>query len=253
MTRHPCHAELDPASMDRGGQARNDCIGKQPRKKSKRIGRKDGGQYVREQFERRIFPCLGHTAVADVCKADVLAVLDAVKAEGKLRTVNMLLADLKQMFRFAAEREIIEHSPIELIQKKKIGGKDTRRERVLSGDELTALVKKLTTANLNRRTVLGLWLILATGCRIGELMGATWADAKPHQRTLQTVVDAHNVAHKSGAVQLGFIDTAERTWYLGAGTDFVVVEPGVQLRQIKFVIDQIVQCEREAARHDLFG
>ena len=179
-----------------------------------RIGRKDGGQYVREQFERRVFPGLGNVAVADVRKADVLAILDAVKAEGKLRTANVLLADLKQMFRFAAEREVIEHSPIELIHKKKIGGKDTKRDRVLSGEELAALVKQLPTANLGRRTVLGLWLILATGCRIGELMGAAWADAKPSQRALQAVVDAQNLAQKSGAVQLGFVDPVARTWYL---------------------------------------
>ena len=180
----------------------------------KRIGRKDGGQYVREQFERRVFPELGDVAVVDVRKADVLAILDAVKAEGKLRTANMLLADLKQMFRFAAEREIIEHSPIELIQKKKIGGKDTKRDRVLSGNELAALVAQLPKANLNQRTVLGLWLILATGCRIGELMGAAWADAEPLQTTLQTVVDEQNTAQKSGAVQLGFVDRLARTWYL---------------------------------------
>ena len=180
----------------------------------RRIGRKDGGQYVREQFERRVFPGLGHVAVEDVRKADVLAILDAAKAEGKLRTANMLLADLKQMFRFAAEREIIEHSPIELIRKKKIGGKDIKRDRVLSGDELSALFKQLPTANLNRRTVLGIWLILATGCRVGEMMGAVWADAKPHKRALQKVVDAHNVAQKSGAVQLGFVDVSARTWYL---------------------------------------
>ena len=84
----------------------------------KRIGRKDGGQYVRDQFERRVFASLGDIAVIDVRKADVLAILDGVKAEGKLRTANMLLADLKQMFRFAAEREIIEHSPIELVSKR---------------------------------------------------------------------------------------------------------------------------------------
>lgn len=64
----------------------------------KRIGRKDGGQYVREQFERRVFASVGDIAVMDVRKADILAILDAVKAEGKLRTANMLLADLKQMF-----------------------------------------------------------------------------------------------------------------------------------------------------------
>lgn len=180
----------------------------------KRIGRKDGGQYVREQFERRVFVEFGDVAVIDIRKADVLTILDAVKAQGKLRTANMLLADLKQMFRFAAEREIIEHSPIELISKRKIGGKDIKRDRVLSNDELKALVKQLPAANLNRRTVLGLWLILATGCRIGELMGAVWADAKQHQQALQTVVDAHNVSQKSGAVQLGFVDTIARTWYL---------------------------------------
>ena len=180
----------------------------------KRIGRKDGGQYVREQFERRVFPALGDAAVVDVRKADVLAILDAVKAEGKLRTANVLLADLKQMFRFASEREIIEHSPIELIQKRKVGGKDIKRDRVMSKDELAALVTQLPSANLNRRTVLGLWLILATGCRIGELMGAAWADAKPRQRVLQDVVDAHNLAQKSGAVQLGFVDPVARTWYL---------------------------------------
>ncbi|NCN97025.1 MAG: hypothetical protein GW928_06135, partial [Rhodoferax sp.] len=180
----------------------------------KRIGRKDGGQYVREQFERRVFATLGEIAVMDVRKADILAILDAVKAEGKLRTANMLLADLKQMFRFAAEREIIEHSPIELISKRKVGGKDIKRDRVLSNDELAALVKRLSTANLSRRTVLGLWLILATGCRIGELMGAVWADAKPQQQALQATVDAHNTAQKSGAVQLGFVDLQARTWYL---------------------------------------
>ncbi len=180
----------------------------------KRIGRKDGGQYVRDQFERRVFPKVGNVAIADVRKADILTILDAVKAEGKLRTTNMLLADLKQMFRFAAEREIIEHSPIELLQKKKIGGKDTKRDRVLSSDELAALVAQLPHANLNKRTVLGLWLILATGCRIGELMGAAWSDAKSQQDSLKAVADAHNEAQKSGAVHLGFVDLEARSWHL---------------------------------------
>jgi integrase len=180
----------------------------------KRIGRKDGGQYVREQFERRVFPDYGNVAIVDVRKADVLEILDTVKAEGKLRTANMLLADMKQMFRFAAEREIIEHSPIELISKRKIGGKDIKRDRVLSSDELKALVNQLPAANLNRRTVLGIWLILATGCRIGELTGAVWADAKLNQEALQSVLNEHNLSQKSGAVQLGFVDLAARTWYL---------------------------------------
>jgi integrase len=91
---------------------------------------------------------------------------------------------------------------------------DIERDRALSNDELSALAKQLPTANLSRRAVLGLWLILATGCRIGELMGAVWADAKLQQRALQVTVDQHNLKQKSGAVQLGFVDLEKHTWYL---------------------------------------
>lgn len=180
----------------------------------KRIGRRDGGQYVRDQFERRVFPAMGTVAITDVRKPDLLAILDRVKAEGKLRTTNMLLADLKQMFRFAAEREIIEHSPIELISKRKVGGKDVKRDRFLSSDELRALVRQMPAARLNKRTELGIWIILATGCRIGELMGAAWSDARPHQEEFQKWIDTRFSKRPSEGPKLGFIDLSARKWYL---------------------------------------
>jgi integrase len=180
----------------------------------KRIGRRDGGQYVRDQFERRLFPTLGEVAITEVRKPDLLAILDNVKAEGKLRTSNMLLADLKQMFRFAAEREIIEHSPIELIKKRKVGGKDVKRDRFLSNDELTALVKQLPAARLSKRTEFGIWIILATGCRVGELMGAAWSESVPHQDEFQAWIDTTFVKRPSEGPKLGFVDLAARTWYL---------------------------------------
>jgi integrase len=180
----------------------------------KRIGRRDGGQYVRDQFERRIFPALGEVAIKDVRKPDLLAILDSVKAEGKLRTTNMLLADLKQMFRFAAEREIIEHSPIELINKRKVGGKDVKRDRFLTLDELAALVRQLPAARLSKRTELGIWIILATGCRIGELMGAAWSGTEARQQELQSWIDTTFAKRPSEGPKLGFVDLEARTWYL---------------------------------------
>lgn len=180
----------------------------------KRIGRKDGGRYVREQFERRVFPALGDTPAADVSKAAVLAILDAAKAEGKLRTANMLLADLKQMFRFAAERELVDHSPVELIQKRKIGGKDVKRDRVLSDAELRTLFTKLPHARLSERTRLGILLTLATGCRVGELIGGVWNDAAFDMNELRASIEARNAAVNSGAMHLGIVDMANRAWYL---------------------------------------
>lgn len=140
----------------------------------RRTGRKDGGEYTRLQFERRIFPALGDVAAADVRKADLLAILDAVKADGKLRTANVLLADLKQMFRFALVREVVERNPLDTVTKRDVGGTEVERERVLSTDEIKALHTALPSARMGLRSEAAIWLILATGCRIGEAMGARW-------------------------------------------------------------------------------
>jgi integrase len=141
-----------------------------------RRGRKDGGEYIRQQFERRIFGPLGDVAATNVRKSDVLAVLDELTAAGKLRTANVLLAALKQMFRFALAREIVERNPLDTITKHDAGGKETERERTLSDDELKELAAALPHANMAARTVAGVWLILATGARIGETVNCRWAD-----------------------------------------------------------------------------
>lgn len=140
----------------------------------KRAGRKDGGKYTEEQFQRRVFPTLGHIPAVDLRKSDVLTVIDAVKAEGKLRTCNVLLADLKQMLRFAVAREIIPHNPLETITKRDAGGSDVERDRVLSVDEIKALAFKLPTAGMGARSLHAVWLVLGTGARVGELMTARW-------------------------------------------------------------------------------
>ena len=180
----------------------------------KRIGRVDGGRYVREQFQRRVFPYIGAAAIQDVRKADVLGLLDKVKDEGKLRTANTLLADLKQFFRFAAEREFIEHSPIELVQKRKVGGKDVKRDRFLSVQEIAQLKQILSSASLDKRTELGIWVIIATGCRIGELMGAAWIDAQSRAPELQKWIDSTYAERPSEGPKLGFVDLVGRTWHM---------------------------------------
>jgi len=173
----------------------------------KRIGRKDGGQYTTDQFDRYIFPALGDRAIADVRKADLLAILDTVKAEGKLRTANVLLADLKQMFRFALAREIVERNPLDTVTKRDAGGKETERERVLTVDEIATLAERIPAAGLNQRTAAAIWVLPATGARVGELMGAAWSGDG---------VDANALAQSDEAaeVKVGIVDMAARTWHL---------------------------------------
>ena len=89
----------------------------QPRLRAdgKRAGRKEGGKFTRDQFNRRVFPNVGQVAIEDVKRADLLAILDGAKNEGKPRTANILLADLKQMFRFALARDVVMRNPLETV------------------------------------------------------------------------------------------------------------------------------------------
>ena len=116
-----------------------------------RTGRRDGGEYVRRQFARRVFPAIGSMPVAAVTKADLMSILDGAKAEGKLRTANVLLTDLKQMFRFALERDFVERNPLETVTRRKVGGVETQRDRFLTGQEVTALARAMPTAGLSAR------------------------------------------------------------------------------------------------------
>lgn len=173
----------------------------------RRTGRKDGGLYTRQQFERHVFPHVGESAAAEVRKGDLMALLDTLKADGKLRTCNVLLADLKQMFAFALSRDIVDRNPLDTVTKRQAGGTDAMRERVLSPEEITSLAELVPNAGMNPRSAAAIWLLLATGARIGELMGATWKD---------TTLDCTSLAKLPGAesVKVGVIDLSARTWHI---------------------------------------
>ena len=173
----------------------------------KRTGRKDGGRFVFEQFERHVFPTLADVPFATIRRVDVLTILDTQKIAGKLRTANVLLADLKQLFRFAVDREIIAASNIDRIKKDKVGGADVERKRHLSVDEIRALSVQMLEAKLAKRTELAIWISLATGVRVGELMGATWID---HKEGADMLVEQGNRLD----VKYGTVDTANRRWYI---------------------------------------
>lgn len=147
------------------------------------LRRKDGGKEIRRMFEKDVLPELGDIAVEDVRKGHVIMVVDEIQARGVQRMAKMIFSLIRQMFRFAQDRDIIENDPTAAIRKAKIGGKDTERDRVLSEDEIRELYAKLPTAQLMKTTELAIWLCLSTCCRIGELMRAEWKDLDFDKRT----------------------------------------------------------------------
>lgn len=175
-----------------------------------REGRKDGGEYVRQQFERHVFPTLGDRAATDVTRLDLMAVLDAQKSAGKLRTANVLFSDLKQMFAFAVDRQIATTNPLEGLKRRRIGGKDTERERVLSDAELQTLWAALPASGLHPRSCSALGLVLATCVRAGEVMGAVWNDTGLDSTSIE---ELRRIAEQA-ETKFGLVDVNARRWYL---------------------------------------
>ena len=137
--------------------------------------RKDGGAFVESIYDHDVRPILGQMKAKDVRLPHIVQVIDKLLDRNVRRKANMVLSTLRQMFRHGLARGLVETDPTLGLSKKQAGGKETPVERNLSLDEIKELARGLAGSGLHPRMTAGLWLILATGARVGELLNAEWA------------------------------------------------------------------------------
>lgn len=138
------------------------------------INRKDEGKEVRRMFEKDILPSLGHLPIEEVRKRHITEVTDALLARGVNRMAKVIFSLMRQMFRFAVDRDLLEFDPTANIRKVKIGGKDVERDRVLNDEEIRQLNRQLPKAGMTFMAEAAIWIALSTCCRISELLEARW-------------------------------------------------------------------------------
>lgn len=143
----------------------------------------DGGAYVKRLFDVEVLPRIGDIYMAELTKADVLRVVDALLARGVERTAKVTLSWVRQMCGFAMDRGIIEVDPTARIRKSTIGGKDVERDRVLDDKEIAALASALPDSSLPTAATAAIWIALSTCCRIGEIAAARWEHVDLKART----------------------------------------------------------------------
>jgi integrase len=123
-------------------------------------------------------PAWGRRKVASITRRDAVLLIDGVRERAPI-TANRLQGVLVRMFNFAAERGILEHSPLIGMRKKA----EQARKRVLSDEEIRILWSALDIENMRmdiyRVSKLALKLILITGQRPGEVCGMTWDEIGP--------------------------------------------------------------------------
>ncbi len=152
--------------------------------------RVDQGSEARRAFERDVFPIIGDMAVVDVTKIQIQTIVDTMMARDVVRMTKRVLSDLRQMFGFAMDRDLVDADPTARIRKAKLG-KDGERDRVMSEAELTLLFKKLPASFMAETSQCALLIQLATVTRIGEVLGATWRHVDL-QRRIWTLPDTKN-------------------------------------------------------------
>lgn len=129
---------------------------------------------VQRMFAKDVLPIIGTINAQDIRKSHVTDVIDRIKQRGSVHTSRNLLKLMRQMFKFAVDRDIIEFDPTASLSVSKVTTKNSERDRVLSQDEIRLLKDQLPSAGLMPSTECATWIMLSTLCRVGELSKAQW-------------------------------------------------------------------------------
>lgn len=104
---------------------------------------------------------------------DVLELLDGIVDRGSAVMANRVHSLVKQLFKYAVHRQIVEMSPVQLLYLP--GGEEKPRSRALGDQELAALLANVDEIMKRApRTVAAMKIILYTACRRSEIGLARW-------------------------------------------------------------------------------
>lgn len=163
--------------------------------------RKDGGESVRRSMHKDVLPTLGSAKANSVRRGQVVAVLERIVERGSARQAGCVLADLRQMFRWGVAAGHLESDPTATLRKADFGGAPQARRRRLTDDEVAELASKMRGARLARHVRHAIWLMLATGARIGEIAHARWSQIDLEARTW-TIPPEHSHSGRAHVVPL---------------------------------------------------
>ncbi len=170
------------------------------------LDRDQAGNRSRAEVERimrsEVEPALGAREIETIRKRDIIALMDAISDRGAPILANRTLAHLRRMFTWAAGRDIIDANPAQFVEKP---GTETRRDRVLTDDELARVWRAAAAMGAHPFGV-GVRLLILTGARRDEVFSARWAEIDGDRLRLPAERSKNNegrsIALSHGAVAL---------------------------------------------------
>lgn len=143
-------------------------------------------------LNRELVAVFGERDIREIKRGEVLELMDAAVERGAHYQANRILAYVRRLFNWCVERAIIDVSPINGL---KAPTKEVSRERVLSDDEIKALLRSSRNDVYPFRQYVP--LLMATAQRRGELASMVWAevDLKAKQWVIPAERSKNGKAH----------------------------------------------------------
>lgn len=170
----------------------------------------------RAQFERHLFPYIGHLPLEKVTKPQWLACFDRIKKgiPDKQRAAPVAAGQVfqgaKQALIFCRKREYATSHALDDLAITDVGSKQQKRDRVLSEQELQDLIVYINS-NISLEYYNDMiWLLIVFGARTQEVRLSTW-DEWDFDKTVWTVPKANSKTHE---IIKRPIPDAMRAWLL---------------------------------------
>ncbi|BBO70973.1 integrase [Desulfosarcina alkanivorans] len=146
------------------------------------LSKKPSGDERKRLIKKDVIPAWGKRKVKDVTRRDAVLMIDKVRKRAPIGASRLQSAMIR-MWNFAAERGIIDFSPMVGMKRPK----EEPRKRVLSNDEIVKLWAGLDLENMKidiyKPTKLAIKMILLTGQRPGEVSDMRWSEIDKNTNT----------------------------------------------------------------------
>lgn len=140
---------------------------------SLRSGRQSTMSQIKRIFGKDVLPYIGERSIFDVVRADLLDVIRRVEKRKALTTAEKLRTWFNQMFRWAMVDLDLAGNPASDLDIVAVPQAPVTHNPFLTMDQMPEFLSKLQSYGGAETTTLGIWLLLLTGVRTGELRYAT--------------------------------------------------------------------------------
>ena len=156
--------------------------------------KKKSGPIDIQMINKDLLPRWGSRPVKEINRRDVIKLVDSIHDRGAPIQANRTLSLIKRMFNFGIDRDIVESNPTTRVRPP---GKENRRQRVLTDEEIRTVWGKLP--EMNRAGILleaAIKLILITAQRRGEIVALEWSEIDDNWWTIPEDKAKNGLTHR---------------------------------------------------------